>query len=91
MKETSLIEDQKIVLRKLGEYWIKSSEAKDTLEGVCQSWLSEETAKYGVVLIQQALELMISKEWVSYRIITPARKIYSLKWVNEFNDFLNEG
>ena len=55
-------------------YCVKHPDAKDTLDGILKWWLKETRESD----VQHALDLLVSKRWLTARETAPGKKIYGL-------------
>jgi hypothetical protein len=59
------------------QYLVEHPDAKDTIEGILKWWLPDSRVwKRGEV--QEALDLLTSKGWLTKRGTVPSRKIYGI-------------
>jgi hypothetical protein len=79
------------ILQYLLQYLIAHPDAKDTLQGILRWWFPgnmdrEETE------VQEALDLLVARSWLTQRRTTPSRTLYGLnkKKLEEIKVFLRE-
>src|SRR5262249_27359450 len=72
---TSPAGDEEVV-RGILQYLVEHPDAKDTIEGILKWWLDGRVWKRGKV--QRALNLLISKEWLTKRETVPSKEIYGI-------------
>jgi hypothetical protein len=70
-------EAMKQVSRRILQYLAEHPDAKDTIEGILKWWLPDGRVwKRGEV--QEALDLLTSKEWLTRRGTVPSEEIYGI-------------
>jgi hypothetical protein len=73
----SLGQCQSVILGIL-RHWIKYPDAKDACDGICKWWLPQDLANTGREKVQQALDILVSRGWVTERLSKSAETIYGL-------------
>jgi len=66
------------VVRAVLTYLIKNPDAKDTTEGVRRWWLPEDYRKHRQEELEEILDYLVSKTWLTTRTTTHQKKIYGL-------------
>jgi hypothetical protein len=66
------------LVRDLLSYCIKYPDCKDTLDGIFKWWLHESQAGWTRTEVQQALDFLTAKGWLTTRGTAPAKTIYGL-------------
>jgi hypothetical protein len=66
------------VVRAVLKYLIKNPDAKDTTEGVRRWWLPEDYRKQRQEELEEILDFLVSKTWLTIRMTTQQKKIYGL-------------
>lgn len=79
------------VARDILRYLVDNPEAKDTLDGIVTFWFPEGEVKWGREEIQEAVDALVSKGWMTKRETTPSKKIYGLNndRIEEIRAFLS--
>jgi hypothetical protein len=65
-------------IREILQYLIKNPDAKDTLEGIYKWWLPKGHSKQGRDEVQNAVDLLTSKGWLTKRGTIPSKEIYGI-------------
>jgi len=78
------------VSRAILHYWVKCPDAKDTLEGIRTWWLPGDFVNWKTVTVQEALDVLVSRGWVTERKCGSSKKLYGLNRdrLKEIQDFL---
>lgn len=63
--------------REILEYLIRHPDAKDTVEGILKWWLDSD-AEWEKDEVQQALDLLSARGWLTRRETTPAQAVYGV-------------
>ena len=81
-----------MVIRHILQYLTTHPDAKDTLRGVLQWWLPREPAGWEEKDVQEALEALVAKGWVTQRRLPSAQILYGLNQTKreEVRAFLHE-
>lgn len=66
------------LIRKILSYLCTYADAKDTIEGIARWWLRDYEDSCTTLEIQEALNWLMSREWLTVRETTPSQKIYGL-------------
>ena len=84
--------DQRRLLRQILAYVTAHPEAKDTLEGIRRWWGPSGRVELSSEEIQNVLNFLVARGWVTEREVTPAPRIYGLnqKLLAEITAFLQE-
>ena len=64
--------------RQILRYLVEHPDAKDTVDGVIKWWLSEDLAGRGRKTVQEGLDMLVSKGWLTRRDVTSSEKIYGV-------------
>ena len=78
MKNEGSLGKCQIVIRELLHYLIKHPDAKDTIEGILRWWLPDSHRDWGEEEVQQAVDFLTSKAWITARNVTASQKVYGL-------------
>ena len=78
--------------RAILRYLIKCPDAKDTIEGIRDWWLPRDFISREKITVQEALDDLVSRGWVTERKCGSAKKIYGLNKnrLKEIQDFLRK-
>ena len=79
-----------MVIRHILHYLSEHPDAKDTIQGISCWWLPEENGEWGKEEVQEALDTLVARGWVTARRIAPSRTLYGLnkKKLEEIKAFL---
>lgn len=66
------------VIRQILPYLIEHPDAKDTTEGILKWWLPEGPVNWGRDKVQEALNVLVLKGWLTERKASSSKKIYGL-------------
>lgn len=66
------------VARDILRYLVDNPEAKDTLDGIVTFWFPEGEVKWGREEIQEAVEALVSKGWMTQKNLPSFKVIYGL-------------
>jgi hypothetical protein len=66
------------VIRAILNYLMKNPDAKDTSEGVRRWWLPEDYRKQRQEELEEILDFLVAKTWLTTRTTTQQKKIYGL-------------
>ena len=91
MKNEGLLGQRRAVIRAVLHYLIKNPDAKDTIDGVRRWWLLEVYREQRQEEIEETLDFLASKRWLTIR-ITSQQKIYGLnkKFLEQIKNYLND-
>jgi len=80
------------VIREILQYLTEHPHAKDTIGGILRWWLPRGLVERGEEEVQEALDFLVSKGWMTQREIVPSPKLYGLNpgRVEEIQVFLQE-
>jgi len=80
------------VSRAILGYLVKCPDAKDTLEGIRDWWLPRDFISREKITVQDALDDLVSRGWVTERARISTGKIYGLNKnrLKEIQDFLRK-
>jgi hypothetical protein len=81
-----------MVIRHVLHYLIDHPDAKDTIQGIIRWWLPGGIMTWEEAAVQEALDLLVARGWVTQRPTTPSRTIYGLNKakLEEIERFLRE-
>lgn len=79
--------------RQILRYLVSHPAAKDTAEGVLKWWLPEGRVEYDRAAVQEALDCLVAKGWLTERETRPSGRLYGLRRGNlrEIKAFLAAG
>jgi len=66
------------VIQGILQYLIEHPEAKDTVEGIRRWWLPRDVGEWGEEEVQQALDDLVERGWLTTRETAPSHTIYGL-------------
>jgi hypothetical protein len=78
LDDNTLSSRQARLVRDLLSYCIKYPDCKDTLDGIFKWWLPESQPEWTRTEVQQALDFLTAKGWLTTRETAPAKTIYGL-------------
>jgi hypothetical protein len=83
-------ESNEKVTREILGYLLEHPDAKDTVDGVIKWWLPEDLVDRGKKTVQEVLEILVSRGWLTERNVTSSEKIYGMKKdrLEEIENFL---
>lgn len=84
------MDEKGAMIRKILQYLIEHPEAMDTTEGVRKWWLSRDGVEPETKEVREALDSLVSKNWLIARETTPSPKIYGMNpdCLEEIKNFL---
>ncbi len=65
--------------RQILRYLVSHPAAKDTAEGVLKWWLPEGRVEYDRAAVQEALDCLVAKGWLTERETRPSGRLYGLR------------
>jgi hypothetical protein len=68
-------------MRQILQYPIAHPDAKDTLEGILKWWLESHPNELDKDQVQEALDALVSKEWLVKRVLPASQEPYSFNLV----------
>jgi hypothetical protein len=77
LKNEGSLRQRRAVIQALLHYLISNPDAKDTTEGIRRWWLSKAYREQSLEEIEETLDFLASKSWLTLR-ITSQQKIYGL-------------
>ncbi len=79
------------MMQQILHYLIEHPDAKDTIEGILKWWFPKNHVERQIE-VREALNVLVSKEWLTERELTPSPKIYGLNkdHLKEIKGFLHE-
>ena len=91
MKKQGPLSPRREVIRPVLKYLISNPDAKDTTEGVRRWWLTEGRCEQRPVDVDETLQFLVAKNWLTMRITPQQEKLYGLNklYLQEIVDFLN--
>ena len=78
MPEVGSPGDRRAVIRDILHYLLEHPDAKDTRDGILRWWIPQRASESDMSVVQDALDALVSKEWMSKRETVPDRVIYSM-------------
>jgi hypothetical protein len=86
------LRQRRAVIRAVLRYLITNPDAKDTIEGVRRWWLPEGYREQPQEDIEEALDFLASKNWLTTRMTSQQQKIYGLNkdFLEHIEDYLND-
>jgi hypothetical protein len=89
---SQLTSRQRSLLHQILAYVVAHPEAKDTLEGIRKWWGLEGRAAVREDEVQGALDVLVARDWMIKREVTPAPRIYGVNknQLTEIRAFLQE-
>ena len=81
-----------MVIQHILRYLTKHPNAKDTMPGILRWWLPKRDVEWQEEEVQQTLDGLVARGWVTQRRTTPARTLYGLNKakLDEIERFLCE-
>jgi len=79
------------VIRGILQYLVEHPDAKDTIEGILKWWLPD-GHRWGRGEVQKALDLLVSKAWLTKRVTIPTKEVYGINKdrTQEIRSFLQQ-
>ena len=83
---------RRAVIQAVLHYLIKNPDAKDTIDGVRRWWLPEGYREQRQEELEETLDFLASKHWLTIRMTSQQKKIYGLNkdHLQEIRDFLRQ-
>jgi hypothetical protein len=80
------------MIRHILQYLIAHPEAKDTLRGIIRWWLPGDFRAWEAGEVQEALDALVTRGWLTWRGITPSQSLYGMnrEKLEEIERFLCE-
>lgn len=90
MSRESQPEGDEQVIREILQYLCARPNAKDTFEGILKWWRPKDESEWRKDDVQQGLDFLISKGWLTVRNTSQSQKIYGFntKLMEEIRKFL---
>ena len=66
------------VIRGILQYVVDHPDAKDTLEGILKWWRPKDKSEWRKGDVQEGLDFLISKRWLTKRKTSPSKEIYGI-------------
>jgi hypothetical protein len=81
-----------MVIRHILHYLIEHPHAKDTLQGLHRWWLPGGVMAWEEEAVQEALDMLMARGWLTQRQITSSRNLYGMNQdkLEEIQEFLRE-
>jgi DNA-binding PadR family transcriptional regulator len=81
-----------MVIRHILRYLIEHPDAKDTLQGLHRWWLPGGVIEWEEGVVQDALDMLVARGWLTQRQITSSRNVYCMNQdkLEEIQEFLRE-
>ena len=79
-----------MVIRDILQHLITHPDAKDTMQGILQWWLPGGLMVWAEGEVQEALDMLVARGWLTQRQVTLTQKIYGLnkEHVEAIQEFL---
>lgn len=65
-------------IREILRYISEHPDAKDTVDGIIKWWRPKRQVEWRKKAVQEALDFLVSKGWLTRRAIAPSRKLYGV-------------
>jgi hypothetical protein len=80
------------VIRGILQYLVEHPDAKDTAEGIYKWWLSKGRSQWGRDEVQEALDLLTTKRWLTRRGTIRSKEIYGInkERLQEIKNYLQQ-
>jgi hypothetical protein len=81
-----------MLIRHILQYLMAHPEAKDTLRGILQWWLPGDFGAWEAGEVQEALDALVTRGWLTWRDLTPSHSLYGMnrEKLEEIERFLRE-
>lgn len=81
-----------MVIRHILHYLTVHPDAKDTVQGILRWWLPKDEGAWSKEEVQEALDILVARGWVTQRRTIPSRTLYGLnkKQLEEIKAFFRE-
>jgi hypothetical protein len=81
-----------MVVRHILHYLITYPNAKDTIQGILHWWLPGGIGAWEEAVVQDALDMLVARGWLTQRQTTPSRALYGVDkaQLGEIQTFLRE-
>lgn len=81
-----------MVIEQILRYLMKNPEAKDTIQGIVRWWLPKDPVERRQDEVQEALEHLVARRWVTQRETATSQRFYGLneEKLEEIEIFLSE-
>lgn len=92
MKNKGSLGRRRAVIQAILHYLIKNPDAKDTIEGVRTWWLPEGYQKQRQEELEETIDFLVSKNWLTLRMTSHKKKIYGLNkdFCEQVMNYLND-
>ena len=67
-----------MVIRYILHYLIEHPDAKDTIQGILRWWLPGGISEWEEEAVQEALDGLVARGWLTQRQTTPSQQLYGL-------------
>jgi len=81
-----------MLIRHILHYLTAHPDAKDTIQGILRWWLPKDEEAWNKAEVQEALDTLVARGWVTQRRTSPSRTLYGLnqKQLEEITAFFRE-
>ena len=81
-----------MVVRHILQYLIAHPDAKDTIRGILRWWLPGGVGAWEEAVVQDALDMLVARGWLTQRQTSPSRILYGVDKVQlgEIQTFLRD-
>jgi hypothetical protein len=81
-----------MALRYILHHWVKHPDAKDTIQGILRWWLPRTPAEWQEEEVQEALDVLVARGWVTQRQTASSHQIYGVNKdkLEEIQAYLDE-
>lgn len=67
-----------MVIQQILRYLIVHPDAKDTVQGILRWWLPKDPVEHSEGEVQEALDVLVTRRWLTKRQTTSSHKIYAM-------------